>query len=216
MKPYIHIHYAYVPQVKAHFSLEDLLQQLPKNLHEGIMRYVFDKDRYVHALGKYLLQQQLIFFGIPPERLSQLTKTTYGKPVLPGKPFYFNISHSHELVACGATLDGKLGLDVEHQRSITMNDFESYFTKPEWQKIKEDDTLHTFFEIWTKKESVMKADGRGMYLSLDTIDTLQNPVRLTDASKTCWFLQELHLGTAYKACLCTIEPAREVVLKKMI
>lgn len=213
MASQINVFYAYTSVLQERFSLNDLLQQLPEVLHADIMRYVFAKDRYVHALGKYLLKQQLAFFGLAPNKLAQLAKDAHNKPQIMGLPLHFNISHSHELVVCGASVDVALGLDVEHIASINVDDFRSCFTLREWQYIGQD--RGRFFDLWTRKESVMKADGRGMAIPLEAIDTLEQPIIIQSDSRH-WFLRKLDLDAHYGACVCTeVEEAvidtREIV-----
>jgi 4'-phosphopantetheinyl transferase len=197
------------------FSLDDLLQQLPNALHADITRYVFAKDQYVHALGKYLLKQQLATFDIDSEKLTQLQQSPHHKPQILGVPLQFNISHSHELVVCAASSDVRLGIDVEHMAPINVDNFRSCFTANEWQYIKQDQGLDTFFELWTKKESVMKADGRGMAIPLEAIDTLHKPVIIEGDSQR-WFLQMLELDANYKACICTAQKRIRVNLNEIV
>lgn len=212
----VSIYYAYTQKLSTTFSLQELLQQLPESLHADILRYRFDKDRYVHALGKYLLKEQLSFFGIGTQALELLQTNDHGKPKLPIDSFSFNISHSHELVLCGAAMGCILGIDAEYIRPTEIAAFESYFTKEEWQKVGNAHSLDTFFEVWTKKESIIKADGRGLYLPLDTINTLQNPIEIINGAKTNWFLKELVINPAYKACLCSNQANIEVGMKEII
>lgn len=209
MISHINIYYAYTAALQKRFSLNNLLQQLPQVLHADITRYVFAKDQYVHALGKYLLKQQLKLFDIEADKLEKLQQSPHHKPQILGVPLQFNISHSHELVVCAASSGHRLGIDVEHMATINVDNFRDCFTAHEWQYIKQYQGLDAFFELWTKKESVMKADGRGMAIPLEAIDTLKQPLIIENDSKR-WFLKMLALDTRYKACICT--ETKEIVI----
>ena len=211
----VQITYTYMSLFIQHSSLGALLRYLPRELHADILRYKFEKDQYARVIGKYLLLKQLEGLGYQPEVLKDLKKDAYEKPVLNEVPLSFNIAHSKDLVVCAVSDKCRLGVDVEYVKPVDTAIFQDQFTRSEWDKIKADDSLQTFYEYWTKKESVIKADGRGLQIPLPSIDTTQAIVQLQD-TPTQWHLQPLMLDQAYKAHLCTSSKVSQVITQKIL
>ena len=89
-----------------------------------------------------------------------------GKPLAKDK--YFNISHSHGVV-CLATSDNDLGVDIELIKE-TKEDIKKFISnEEEYDYIKSDEN---FYEIWTSKEAISKADGRGIKGKISLIPSL--------------------------------------------
>ena len=211
----VQVTYTYISQFIHHSSFSSLLRYLPHELHADILRYKFEPDQYARAIGKYLLLKQLEALGYPSEVLKDLTKDAYEKPVLKGIPLSFNIAHSQDLVVCAVSTECQIGIDVEYIKPIERGLFKDQFTPSEWHKIEEDDSLHAFYNHWTRKESVIKADGRGLQIPLQTIDTTQAVIQIRD-TLTHWYLQALLLDQAYKAHLCSDSNVNRVVIQKLV
>ena len=90
----------------------------------------------------------------------------FGKPICDDK--YFNISHSHGFVVFVVD-DVPVGIDIETIRPVkpSLND---YVTNDEEKQYIDDE--ESFFEIWTNKEALVKADGCGIKQKVDTIPAL--------------------------------------------
>lgn len=209
----VHVWWADIQQLEQQLSFAKLLDQLPEALHPAILHYHFEKDRYVRAVSKYLLQKLLTYLGFDQHLLLDLHKGEFGKPLLPLENFSFNISHARNLVLCAASLDCKVGVDIEYVRPIEIKGFEENFTRQEWRAIIADHSLNVFYTNWTKKESVIKADGRGLQLSLGLIDTLKNPIKLDNVH---WYLQHLPVPATYKATICTSQALVQIKQKQVM
>jgi 4'-phosphopantetheinyl transferase len=123
------------------------------------------EDANNFVFGRYLLQRALREGGIP-FGLSDLCYTSYGKPYFREGPD-FSISHSGSRVVCLISSDGRVGIDLEEIRQLPLGDFQAQFSRIEWNNIQYSSSpLSTFFHYWTAKESVAKADGRGLSLGL--------------------------------------------------
>ena len=87
------------------------------------------------------------------------------KPFLVNDPsFHFNVSHSGRLVACAAG-DSPVGIDVEQMVPVNVCDASPFFSKQEMETLMtlpESGQHGRFFEIWTLKESFLKAKGTGL------------------------------------------------------
>ena len=103
---------------------------------------------------------------------------THGKPFLlePSLPIQFNLSHSGTRAALVVTLNVRCGIDIEQVRSeISDQDIAERFfcaRENEWlQSLPEDQRIRGFFRLWSVKESILKADGKGLSIPLSDVDT---------------------------------------------
>ena len=130
-----------------------------------------DRRDKEHTLAYSLLDKLLKNEGILEY---EILRTENGKPYIKGNALYFNISHTDGLVAVSIG-DSPVGIDcerIDYSFGTRIKDFSNrYFTENEIALIEKDGyTPPCFFEIWTKKEAMIKRDGlNGSYLKkLDT------------------------------------------------
>jgi 4'-phosphopantetheinyl transferase len=98
------------------------------------------------------------------------------KPSLKDHPNeHFNISHSGDYVVV-AFSDENVGVDVEMIQKDRRAVAERFFTDKEIQQMHacatETAQIHYFYQLWTLKESYMKAIGKGMTMSLSSFSFL--------------------------------------------
>ena len=99
----------------------------------------------------------------------------YGKPISNNK--YFNISHSDGYIAL-AIDQVPVGIDIENIRNAE-EDLRNYISNDEEKKYIHDD--ESFFEVWTNKEALVKANGNGINQEIKTIQSLPlNAIRTYD------------------------------------
>jgi len=93
-----------------------------------------------------------------PIRLS-----SHGRPYLDGESYpRFSISHSGDLVMA-AFFEEEVGADLEMERPLDMTALSSrFFSDEEARLVREQESIQTFFRLWTCREAAIKADGRGM------------------------------------------------------
>ncbi|MEO7067985.1 MAG: 4'-phosphopantetheinyl transferase superfamily protein [Rhodanobacter sp.] len=150
----------------------------------------------------------------------------HGRPTLPpaqDPTLDFNWSHSasHAVVAIGRRVS--LGVDVErrHDRANAMALATRYFAESETALLA---TLSgaarsaAFLDLWTAKEAVLKATGRGLAFGLDqlTIDCMPSRLslrRLGDDNVADWQLQRLSLHSDYVAALAWRGSPRQIRLR---
>ncbi len=103
-----------------------------------------------------------------------IRKDTNGKPFLFSNnerfPLYFNLSHTKGLISCVVSLHHPIGIDVEyidHQRSQFIEEYLSCVEKEKLRDTQSDNATY-LYELWTLKEAYLKADGRGLYVPLDS------------------------------------------------
>lgn len=128
----------------------------------GEYRFTIDRCRLV--LGRLLLLHALGQHEAQPPDLAQLRYGGHNKPYLSGLKGHFNLSHAGDWVVCAYSLGGEVGVDIEQTLAIDLDDYQSVLTLAERQRLRPDQPL-AFYTVWTLKEAVMKADGRGFYLN---------------------------------------------------
>lgn len=129
------------------------------------MRVGTPRDEFVAGRGS--LRRLLgVAVGAAPETLV-LEKGSHGKPRLK-EGLWFNVAHSQGVILIGLSMAGEIGVDVEYRNS--MLDLEDVartaFHGDELARVEaagsEELRLAEFYRCWTRKEAVLKADGRGL------------------------------------------------------
>lgn len=181
------------------YGLDILLKQLPKNLHSKAYRYRRPQDAYNFVLGRLMLKHGLKELGIDSD-LGKIRYNENEKPMLDG--VFFNISHSADLVVCGLTNEGEIGIDVELEKEIDLKDFVKTFTPNEWKDITEHSfPLKKFYWYWVRKESIIKA--LGMKLSYMNQIELEVTNNFFIEKNKKWFLRNLNFGGGYFFSICS-------------
>ena len=106
----------------------------------------------------------------------------FGKPLLKGGGYFFNVSHSEDVVAA-AVSERPIGIDIERIRDISPFIAKKYFCHNEqvylfghdprdsdFERVLSPEARMRFFELWTAKEAYLKCRGTGM-THVKTVDT---------------------------------------------
>lgn len=138
-------------------------------------RFVFEEHRNDFLASRLLTRGVLAAYaGQPPEQL-RFSRSPTGKPALAGAEFVFSLSHSHGVCALLVSATGRVGVDIECQQTkrADISIAEHYFDPREyrWILLGQDvsDRYRRFLIIWTLKEAVLKAEGSGLSLPLDSV-----------------------------------------------
>jgi 4'-phosphopantetheinyl transferase len=165
-------------------SIDDSL--LDAEERAEVERYRFEADRKRAAMSRYM--RRVILARYTDAEL-RFTKGRDGKPALVDdrqsrlsgqaeSPLpHFNISHSADRVVL-AVSNQPVGVDIEGPRDVRdARQLASRFFAPEEQAViaAATDVQAAFFAIWTGKEAVIKAIGRGLSQALDSF--VVHPVR---------------------------------------
>ena len=170
------------------------LNSLPEKIQKDILKYKRWQDQHTGLFGKLLLKKAL--FDISDSlTLDQVRYTNFGRPYLDSLDF--NISHTFGCVMCAITQNGRVGVDVEWLEKTDLSHFRNCFSVKEWTVITSDiNPVDKFFQFWTKKESVIKADGKGLSVPLSDFEVIEDFVKLDN---TQWKIAELLINENYKA-----------------
>ncbi|WPQ61775.1 4'-phosphopantetheinyl transferase superfamily protein [Chitinophaga sancti] len=203
----IHVLAAKVEMQLADDIYRKYLDFLPPSLKERNLKFVRWEDRQTNLFGKILLMEGLQQLGFERSVLDDLRYNSYGRPFL-NAHIDFNISHSGYYVLCAISSGQRVGVDVEMLRPVNLTYFESVMTAAEWALIKNSgNDTQLFFKYWTIKESVVKADGRGLNIPLQHIAVHNNEVCYDGVT---WYLSELDLGPGYCGHVVTDRPADNI------
>jgi 4'-phosphopantetheinyl transferase len=177
-------------------------------------RFKFDKHRNRFIAGRGVLREMLgRYLGANPEDL-RFEYSSNGKPgfaaAFPGIGVHFNLSHSEDLALMAVTKIGNVGVDIECVRLLKDMDHlvARFFSAREnelFQTVPADEKPAAFFNLWTRKEALLKATGEGITRSLSLVEVSflpGEPARLLavsgDVEKAAeWNLRELAPATGF-------------------
>ena len=166
---------------------------------------VEDRQRFLYARsvlriisGNYTNQ--------PPEQI-QFTLGANKKPELSGNTgWHINVSHSGDwiLLVIGRV---RVGVDVEKiNSSFPFQDLlTSSFSEDERKYIVAGaDAQQRFYELWTRKEALLKATGRGMVDTIEQVPSLDG-LHIVDSDligwSGNWLVQSFAVATDYSAAV---------------
>lgn len=208
----VFITYAKLPVHVSENMFDHLLQQLPKYLQLKCMQFRKIQDKLRCLFGKILLLDILQKFGFERDCLCYLKYNEYNRPFI-SDLVDFNIAHSGHYVLCSAGADIKVGIDIEMIRYVNFGEFENTMTPAQWRSIRTSrNELKSFFSYWTIKESVIKADGRGLFIPLLEIDVLENIVHY---DRQNWYITDLAIDPNYSSHLSTNVPNPDIHLSEL-
>lgn len=196
----ISIYFTYYNSPIENEQFFSLMKLMPDYIKNKILKYRKWEDAHGCLLGKCLLMHA-VAARKETVSLEDIQYTKFGRPYFNTlRNFDFNISHSENMVACAITNEGRIGIDIEKRKSIDIIDFEDQFSDAEWIHIKDEKfPYYTFYDCWTKKEAILKADGRGMTLSLHLIDTIGSKIITIDNNS--WYILKID---TFKNYTCSI------------
>ncbi len=133
-------------------------------------RFLRDQDRNRWVAARAGLRRVLALETGQDAASLEFALTAHGKPTLQGERIFFNVSHSGSLGIIATSAHSPLGVDIESGARLTELDglAEIVMSPTERQSFNRLDVprrRQAFLRLWTRKEAVLKADGRG--LSLD-------------------------------------------------
>ncbi len=141
-------------------------------------RFLREKDRLAYAAAHALLRRALSqTLGLPPTSLL-IARGPAGKPFLAmpaDSGIDFSLSHTEGMVAVALSGAGNIGVDVESvdRGNLPREDFSAFGLSSEetahLAALSEPDRSDAFFDWWTTREAVAKADGRGLSLPFTRI-----------------------------------------------
>lgn len=174
--------------------------------------------------------------GIRPDKVDFARKKETGaKPAVVSNlaDVRFNLSHTRGQALIGVTVGCELGIDIEWHRPLEDLDAMARMVMSDtelaiWQELKPEERDRAFYNLWTRKESYLKAIGLGLYrdlhdvtvpVSAKLLDSLQqggSPIA-DRSGEGLWRVTDIPAPDAYSASVCwegTVFP--ELVLRDLI
>ena len=188
------------------------IQILPRVIQDEIPRYRRWQDRQARLFGKLLLIESLRTYGCSTDCLNNIVFDQFGRPFI-DQYIDFNISHSEEYVVCAAAEVGRVGVDIERIKPVTLSEFDQCMSKEELAEINcHVNRYKKFFDYWTMKESAMKCDGKG--LSTGMLDVAIDDYKAKLNGSTV-FLSEIDINPDYSCHLATTTGHPAILLREI-
>ncbi|GAB6259453.1 4'-phosphopantetheinyl transferase family protein [Peribacillus sp. N1] len=202
-----------LPLKKEESDLNKLLVHVSAERQNRVKRFVKLDDAYRSFIGdllvRFVLKER---YGPVKEGLDWMTNS-YGKPFLSNFPsFHYNISHSGEYVVC-AVHDAEVGVDIEKVGPFDLQLAKGFFTEEEYKQVLEaEDGLSSFYDIWTLKESYIKAKGKGLSIPLHSFNVRRHgmeDIQLTDLHGnipiTDFTCRQYQVDSEYRLAVCAYQ-----------
>ncbi|TCP70040.1 4'-phosphopantetheinyl transferase family protein [Baia soyae] len=166
----VEIYWIKIPSAMHSDELSPYTAILDQKEAEKLYSYLVDHKKKEFLLGRMLLKGVLgQYLGLESADI-RFQENEYGKLYLTPnlqekKQIYFNLTHTDGLVACAVTRTGEVGIDVENTVKDHLEVMPLVFQEEEQAFVKKPNDLETrlqhFYWLWTRKEAVMKAAGKG-------------------------------------------------------
>ncbi len=205
--------YTHCPAPLSSTDFHALLCRLPPSQQARVQRYVRWQDQHTCLFSRLLVQHALREIGETGDLFTTWQLDAQGRPYL-NAALDFNIAHSETCAMCALTTQGRVGLDVEYQRPLEWQGFQRIMSAAQWDTLqKTAEALPLFYRWWTLKESVAKADGRGLSLGLEQIE--EAPSGEVWLAQQRWFVQPLQLAIPNYQCYLASSDALAVTLQEI-
>ncbi len=182
---------------------------LPPEVCKAAKKFKFPAGIQRKVLGSLMLRAILFRdFNLESKDI-KIGYTDKEKPFLQSYPnIHFNISHSGRWVVI-AFSSKKVGVDIEKVRKINFGIAKRFYSDEEQKQLflqTDKKQLDYFFDLWTLKESYLKALGTGLTKSLSSFTMLHTKgnYSLHEADeKNEAILKQLFIDRNYKLSVCS-------------
>ena len=183
-----------------------------------------DRARFIasHAALRVVLGRAL---STDPAGVAFRAETT-GRPALalPSGGLDFNLSHSGDRALIGLARDARIGVDVEVRRPLpdALRIARAHFAPGETRALAAlppETREAAFFDLWTRKEAVVKALGAGLSLPLAAFQVTvpPDPPRLLAGASgpDGWTLAGIEAGHGTAATVAVTAPNAAILVKHL-
>ncbi len=157
---------------------------------QRMQKFHFAPDRRRYTVAHANLRRILgAYLRRPPEQI-RFRANHFGKPELDNEDpstLNFNLSHSQTIAVLAVAHGQPVGVDVEDIHAIEPEVAETHFSAAELSQLSGlhgDAWLAGFYRCWTRKEAILKAEGVGLNLALDSFDVGLLPNRPAELLET--------------------------------
>jgi 4'-phosphopantetheinyl transferase len=200
------------------------------------LRFHFARDRRRYLVTRALARTVLSRYApVRPHEWS-FSAGPRGRPDIASPrtspPLEFNIAHSADLVMMAVSSGRTIGVDTEGMamRDVDIEALDRYFAPEESAvllALAPPARRRRFLELWTLKESYLKATGKGLAIALDACRfelpgehglTMHLRPELADSPQR-WRLWQLTLRPDYLAAICAArgdEPPPRIMVREVV
>ena len=207
------------------------LEILDDHERKRTARFYFAPDRVRYSVCHANMRRILAsYLARTPESLVY-REAEGGKPELAldssDPRLRFNLSHSKSIALLAVTLDSEVGVDVEDLRPIERDVAKRFFSPAEiasMAALDGEEWLDAFYRCWTRKEAILKVEGMGLRIPLDSFDVSvreDEPAALLVARPeakltTHWRLQHLAPADGSMGALAVEDKDAEITTSSFI
>ncbi|RDI43778.1 4'-phosphopantetheinyl transferase sfp [Aquicella lusitana] len=208
----------------AHLALtpeqeEAQLRLLSPDENERAQRFQFPIHRQHFIAARSTLRKILgVYLNTSPQDI-RFVYTEHKKPLL-AHPAYarlkFNMAHSHDIAVYAFALDQMVGIDIEKIKT-TYNAAiaKRYFSQQEnaaLEQLSGKEQINGFFRLWSRKEALVKAAGKGLFIPLSSFSvSLDKKCETVQLEGETWTLLSLALHPAYETALASNQSIRSIL-----
>ena len=205
------IHIVKVPEKIEQHTFDRMLDEVSDDTCVAVKKFRKIRDAQNTLTGEVLVRWLVSKHTGLHNGDIHIARNSFGKPFVSGLyNFYYNVSHSGCWVAC-AVDSSEVGVDVEEIKEIDFAVAHSVFSTAEYHDLmdrEESKRLPYFYELWTLKESYVKAIGKGLSEPLPSFSMqLHNQDIYCTASSTQvpLFFQKWDFLCGYKLAVCSLQ-----------
>ena len=183
---------------------------------------------YQRTDGREPLRRVLAAYLHVDTQAVQLAEDAYGKPRLAGHvnhALQFNWSHSGDRAVIALAMGVAPGIDLERYRvrPRALDIAQRYFAPPEIEQLAQlpdSQRSDVFLRLWTAKEALLKALGRGLAFGLNRLSVHARDdgdlelVRFDTQRAQDWQLHAVTIDSAHAAALAWRGAARRVTVAR--
>ncbi len=192
----IYVLYTYLSEQCYDESFKSQLKLFSSQFQNRMLRFRRWQDAQASVFGRLLLMKGLEeYYNIHLDD-SQINYNKFNRPFIKKSYLDFNITHSGVVVACAIGNKQRAGLDIEEVKNLKIDDYKCQMTNSEWNKINcANNKIDAFFDYWTQKEAVMKAQGKGLSIPLKSFQIEDNKTKIDGY---LWYVKGINIDESYK------------------
>ena len=181
---------------------KQITDKIPSTYFKNPIRQ-YDSNMKNHILARVVLFNAMRKYD--PDISQKICYNENGKPFFENSNIHFSISHSHDFVACGIS-DQQIGVDVEKIKDCNIQVVKRFFHDNEYDLLSGiDDKLlqnRLFTQLWTMKESIVKAKGQALALNLKNYNFRCSNLKILPNFETKLKFDCINLGNEYILSYC--------------
>jgi 4'-phosphopantetheinyl transferase len=186
------------------------LNLLPAFMSKEILRFRYAADQKARLLSRLMLRESIADTEAV-DCLKDWKRDVNNKPVIDNWNA-FNITHASNLVVFAYTTEESIGIDIEKRNDLEYNEIMENFHIEEQRFIESAaDPISCFYEIWVKKEALLKAAGIGIVNGLNDFSCVENIVNYRTQD---WCLKEVQIHPEYTCYLCSLNVRERIIIQE--